>query len=172
MGTFLRMMKNASILIVAFFLLSCDHGLAPPPSVEPGFGGIVYFEKGTWPSSDSLINLWVFASQVYPLDSVKVYQGLFSNPPTVFLLSVFAADIRPNTDSVSYSFQLPVATYKYVGVIQQIAVDLNIHNLRVVGLYGTTDVPPLPIPVIVNDGEFTSGITFKVNFRKPPPQPF
>lgn len=172
MGTFLRMMKSALILIVALCLLSCDHGLAPPPSVEPGFGGIVYFEKGTWPSSDSLVNLWVFASEVYPLDSAKVYQGLFSNPPTVFLLPVFAADIRPNTDSVSYTFKLPVATYKYVGVIQQVALDLNIHNLRVVGLYGTTDSPPLPIPVIVNDGEFTSGITFRVNFRIPPPQPF
>jgi hypothetical protein len=166
------MMKSALLLIITVFFLSCDHGLAPPPSVEPGFGGTLYFEKGTWPPSDSLFNLWVFASQVYPLDSAKVFQGLFASPPAIFLYPAFDTDLPFFVDSVSYSFRLPVATYKYVGVIQRFGVEITVRNLRVVGMYGTNDVPPIPIPVIVNEGAFTSGIDFRVNFHKPPPPPF
>ena len=166
------MMKRASLLIIAVLVLSCDHGLAPPASVEPGFGGTLSFEKGTWPPIDSLFNLWVFASQVYPLDSAKVLQGLFSSPPTIYLYPALDKNLPFLVDSVSYSFKLPVATYRYVGVIQRFAAEINVRNLRVVGMYGTKDSPPIPIPVIVNDGAFTAGIDFHVNFRKPPPQPF
>ena len=166
------MIKRASVLIIAVFFLSCDHGLAPPPSVEPGFGGTLYFEKGTWPSPDSLFDLWVIASQVYPLDSSKVFQGLFSNPPTIFVYPALDKDLPYFVDSVSYSFNLPPAFYRYVGVIQRFANEVNVRALRVVGMYGTNDTPPIPIPVIVNDGTFTPGIDFRVNFRKPPPQPF
>lgn len=165
-------MKNASLLIIAVFLLSCNHGLEPPPSVEPGFGGTLYFEKGTWPPADSLFNLWVFASQVYPLDSSKVFEGLFSSPPTIYLYPAFDKDLPFFVDSVSYLFNLPVATYKYVGVIQRFGIDVAVRNLKVVGMYGTNDVPPIPILVIVNEGTVTTGINFRVNFRKPPPQPF
>jgi hypothetical protein len=41
-----------------------------------------------------------------------------------------------------------------------------------VGIYGTAGDPPLPIPVIVSESQFISGIDIKVNFHKPPPQPF
>ena len=51
-------MKKLLTLALAIVLLSCDHGLAPLPPVEPGFGGTVTFEKGSWPSADSLVNLW------------------------------------------------------------------------------------------------------------------
>jgi hypothetical protein len=171
-GNFLRMTKRVSLLIVVVFFLSCDHGLTPPPSVEPGFGGTLYFEKGTWPPADSLFDLWIFASQVYPLDSTKVFEGLFSNPATIYLYPAFDRDLPFFVDSVSYSFKLPVATYRYVGVIQRFGADIVVRNLRVVGMYGTPDAPPIPIPVIVNEGAFTSGIDFRVNFRRPPPQPF
>jgi hypothetical protein len=166
------MIKRASVLITAIFCLSCDHGLAPPPSVEPGFGGTLYFEKGTWPPADSLVNLWVVASQVYPLDSNKVFQGLLSNPPTVYVYPSFDKNLPYFVDSVSYYFKLPVAAYKYISVLQRFNNDVAVSALRVVGLYGTNDTPPIPIPVIVNEGSFTPGIDIRVNFRKPPPQPF
>lgn len=165
-------MKRLPLVAIAVLLLSCDHGLAPPPSVEPGFGGTVYFERGTWPVADSLVNLWVFASQVYPLDSTKVFQGLLSSPPTIFLYPSFGTNLPLFVDSVPYSFALPPSTYKYVGVIQRVANDVNVRSLRVVGLYGTNDSPPLPIPVVINDADFITGIDIRVNFRKPPPQPF
>ena len=170
------MIKRASLLIIVVFFLSCDHGLAPPSGVErnavTGLGGTLYFEKGTWPPVDSLFDLWVFASQIYPLDSTKVFQGLLSDPPTIYLYPAFDKDLPFFVDSVSYSFELPAATYKYVGVIQKIASELSVRSLKVVGMYGTNQTPPVPIEVVVKAGELTSGITFRVNFRKPPPQPF
>jgi hypothetical protein len=165
-ATLLQEMKRILLVAIAVTALSCDHGLAPLPSVQPGFGGIVSFEKNTWPA-DSLVNLWIFASQVYPLDSAKVFGGLLSSPATIFVYS-----LPFNVDSVSYTFNLPPATYKYVGVVQHLTNDFTIHSLRVVGLYGTNDVPPVPIPVEVNDRTFPTGIDMRVNFRKPPPQPF
>jgi hypothetical protein len=39
-------------------------------------------------------------------------------------------------------------------------------------MYGKSDIPPLPIPVIVTETDFVKGINIRVNFRKPPPQPF
>ncbi len=165
-------MKRLLIVALAVLSMSCDHGLAPPPNVEPGFGGTVYFEWGSWPAADSLVNLWIFASELYPLDSAKVFQGLFSNPPLIYLYPAFDKSLPLFVDSVSYSFILPPGTYKYVGVIQRFANDINIHTMRVVGMYGTNDSPPLPIPVIVNEANFFAGVDLKVNFRKPPPQPF
>jgi hypothetical protein len=39
-------------------------------------------------------------------------------------------------------------------------------------MYGTKDNPSLPLPVTVSETDFITGIDIKVNFRKPPPQPF
>ena len=167
-------MKRLPIAAIVLLLLSCDHGLAPPPpsTFKPGFGGTVYFEKGTWPGPDSLVGLWIFASQEYPLDSVKVLQGLLSSPPKIFLYPSFTENLPFSVDSVSYAFLLPPSTYYYVGVIQQFAPELSTRSLRVVGMYGQSDVPPLPIPVIVTETDFVKGINIRVNFRKPQPQPF
>lgn len=165
-------MKKLLLAALVMSLLSCDHGLEPPPSVQPGFGGTIYFEKGTWPASDSLVNLWLFASQQYPLDSAKIFTGLFSNPPTIYLYPAADKNLPLFVDSVSFAFNVPPGTYKYVGVLQHSANDINASSLRVVGLYGTNDSPPLPIPIIVSDFNFVSGVNILVNFRKPPPSPF
>ncbi len=165
-------MKQLVFLALTILFLSCDHGLAPLPPVEPGFGGTIYFAKGTWPPADSLVNLWIFASQVFPLDSAKVFGGLFSNPPTIYLYPALDKSLPLFGDSVSYSFNLPPATYFYVGVLQRTANDINIRSMKVVGMYGTSGDPPLPIPVVVSDVDFLTGIDIRVNFRKPPPQPF
>jgi hypothetical protein len=39
-------------------------------------------------------------------------------------------------------------------------------------MYGKSDIPPLPKTVIVTESDFMKGIDMRVNFRKPPPQPF
>jgi hypothetical protein len=165
-------MKKTFLLALAVLLFSCDHGLAPLPPAEPGIGGTVYFAKETWPPADSLVNLWIFASQVFPLDSQKVFQGLFSNPPTIYLYPAFDKNLPLFGDSAAYRFSLPRATYYYVGVLQRMANDINIRSLKVVGVYGTSDTPPVPIAVVVTEDTFVTGIDIRVNFRKPPPQPF
>lgn len=165
-------MKKVLLSLITVFMLSCDGGLAPPPDVEPGFGGTIRFERDTWPSRDSLKNLWLFASQVYPLDSNKVFEGIFGNPPTIYLYPSIDRNLALFADSVSYSFFLPPSTYRYIGVIQRFNDDLNIRSFRMVGLYGTQNNPPDPIAVIVHDFEFVNNISFTVNFHKPPPQPF
>jgi hypothetical protein len=171
-ATFPAKMKKLILIAVAVSFLSCDHGLEPPSAVQPGFGGTITFEKGTWPASDSLINLWLFASQLYPLDSEKVFTGLLSDPPTIYLYPATDQNLPFFVDSISYAFHLPQGTYKYVGVLQHFETGISASTLRIVGIYGTNDVPPLPIPIIVSEGNFTPGINLNVNFRKPPPSPF
>ncbi|MBM4161443.1 MAG: hypothetical protein FJ217_10125 [Ignavibacteria bacterium] len=165
-------MRIVGVVFLVFLFLSCEPGLTVPPEVEPGFGGIVFFEKGTWPPQDSLFNLWVFASQIYPLDSLKVFEGLFADPPRIYLYPAIDRNLPLFVDSTSYAFALPPANYLYVGVLQRFASEITVRSLRVVGLYGTPDNPPLPIPVVVSGSQFIDGIDIRVNFHKPPPQPF
>lgn len=165
-------MRTVGLLLVAVLLLSCEPGLSPPPDIEPGCGGTIVFEKGTWPRADSLFNLWVFASQTYPLDSTKVFEGMFSNPPTIYLYPSIDQNLPFFVDSVSYAFPLPPASYRYIGVLQRFADQISVRSLRVVGVYGTKSDPPLPIPVVVTEFQFIRGININVNFHKLPPQPF
>ena len=90
-------MKFLILIILCLLLASCDGGLAPPPPIEPGFSGTIYFKSGSWPPADSLVSIMIFASKIYPLDSATAYAGIFSNPPTIF----FYPDIGKSTLSSS-----------------------------------------------------------------------
>ncbi len=166
-------MKFLLPFIICLFLTGCDGGLAPPPPVELGFSGTVHFAPGYWPPSDSLYNLWIFASQIYPLDSVKVFAGLFGNPMTIFLYPGVTQTLAVGMiDSIAYSFPLKSGTYKYVGVIQKISPDLNIRAFKVVGFYRDSSHASQPGTVEVNENRQISGINIDVDFQHPPPQPF
>jgi hypothetical protein len=167
-------MKFLLPFIICLFIIGCDGGLAPPPPVELGFSGTVHFASGYWPPIDSLHSLWIFASQIYPLDSNKVYEGLFGNPITIFLYPSISQSLPLGVvDSISYSFPLKSGTYKYVGVIQQVNPNLtNIRAFRVVGFYKDSLDALLPGIVEVNDSYQIHGIDIDVDFQDPPPQPF
>lgn len=167
-------MRFLVLMILCLLLTACDGGLAPPPPIELGFSGTVYFTPGSWPT-DSLINLWIFASQIYPLDSAKVYSGLFASPATIFAYPSLSGSLPFYIDSLSYSFPLHSGTYKYVGVIQQTSFDLAGHGirvLRVVGFYKDPTNLSQPGTVEVNESAQVKGININVDFRNPPPQPF
>ena len=168
-------MRSIVLIILCLLLTACDGGLAPPPPVELGFSGTVYFTPGSWPT-DSLINLWIFASQIYPLDSAKVYSGLFTNPSTIFLYPGMNQSLPLSAvDSIPYSFPLHSGTYKYVGVIQQVSLDLinrGVRVFRVVGFYKDSTNLSQPGNVIANNNYQVKGIDIHVDFRNPPPQPF
>lgn len=170
-------MNKGLLVLCAIAWMSCNGGLSPTPSPKPGISGTVYFAPGTWPGSpsspDSLSNLWIFASQVYPLDSSLVINGLFSSPPTIYLYPSLVENLPFYQDSVQYSFALPPGTYKYIGVIQHISPDYNsIRTLRVVGMAKDPANPTIPLRAQVVDGSITAGININVDFHNPPPQPF
>ena len=168
-------MRFLIFIFLCVLLASCDAGLAPPPPVELGFSGTVYFTPGSWPPADSLVSLWVFASNIYPLDSATVYAGLFSNPPTIFLYPDMSKSLPFFVDSISYSFPLQPGTYKYIGVIQQTSSNLftlGIRVFRVVGFYKDPANLLQPGTVVVNNLSQVKGINIQVDFRNPPPQPF
>jgi hypothetical protein len=171
-------MRKIFLVLFAVTLTSCNDGLSPTPPPKPGISGTVYFSKNTWPgtvaSPDSLSNLWVFASQIYPLDSSLVINGLFfSTPPTIFLYPSAIENLPFYVDSVQYFFPLPVGTYKYVGVIQHITPDYNsIRSLRVVGVASNLADSTEPRQVQVMAGSVSTGINISVDFHNPPPQPF
>lgn len=177
MCTILQFVMRLLVLITfCFALSSCEGGLAPPPPIELGFSGIVYFTPNAWPPSDSLFNLLIFASQIYPLDSAKVVDGLFQTPYTIFVYPSLTQSLPlDKADSISYSFPLPPGTYKYVGIIQQIDPDFlfrGIRVFRVVGFYKDSTNLSQPGSVEVNDREQVKGINIFVDFQNPPPQPF
>jgi hypothetical protein len=156
-------------------LVACDGGLAPPPPVELGFSGTVHFTPGSWPPSDSLVSIMIFASKIYPLDSATVFAGLFSNPPSIFLYPDIGKSLPFFVDSISYLFPLRSGTYKYIGVVQQISSDLftrGIRVFRVVGFYKDPANLSQAGSVIVNDNSQVIDINVDVDFRNPPPQPF
>jgi len=170
-------MKKLILVLGAIAWMSCNGGLSPLPPPKPGISGTLYFAKGTWPgtpsSPDSLSNLWIFASQVYPLDSSLVIGGLFSSPPTIYLYPSFVQNLPLYVDSLQYFFQLPVGTYKYIGVIQHLVPDYNsIRSLRVVGVVKDPTDTANPRQVNVVDGTVIPGINANVDFHNPPAQPF
>ena len=169
-------MKLLVLIILCLLLASCDAGLAPPPPIELGFSGTVYFTPGSWPSRDSLVGLMIFASEIYPLDSAMAFAGLFSDPPTIFVYPSMSESLLPfSADSISYSFPLRSGTYKYIGVVQQISSDLKTRGMRVfrvVGFYKDAADLSQPGSVVVNDSSQVKEINIQVDFRNPPPQPF
>jgi hypothetical protein len=165
-------MKFLPLTFICILLIGCDRGLEPPPPAELGFAGTVYF-VGTWPPDSTIISLWIFASQIYPIDSTRVISGLLSSPRTIFLYPSMSQSLPTHIDSIDYSFPLPAAVYKYIGVIQQVSAITNgIRAFRVVGFYkDSTDILQ-PGIVRVNEEKQVEGINITVDFDNPPPQPF
>ena len=159
-------------LICVTFFWGCDGGLQPS-EIQPGFGGTIRFAGGYWPPADSLVNLWLFASQVYPLDSTLVFRGIISNPPYIFISPGFSGTLATDqVDSLAYVFLVPPGTYRYVGVVQRLRNDFYVQSLRVVGIYGVPGNPAQPGVFTVQENQFVDQINIPVDFLNPPPQPF
>jgi hypothetical protein len=166
-------MRIPFLIIICIILVYCDGGLAPPELLT-GISGTLYF-AGTWPPADSLNNLLLFASSIWPLDSAKVVNGLLKNPSTIFVYPGLNDHLPYYVDSIRYTFPLDPGTYRYIGVIQQIKSDFLINGIRVfrvVGFFKDSSDSSQPGVVVVNNVEVVSGINFTVDFHNPPAQPF
>jgi hypothetical protein len=169
-------MHKTLFLISWIFLSGCEGGLSPTPPAEPGLSGTVYFVENTWPgtpgSPDSLVNLWIFASQDYPLDSNSVLAGILYSPPRIFVYPALDQNLPFYVDSVQYFFPLKTAFYKYIGIIQHTQPDFNIRSFRVVGFAKSESDSTQPMQVEIREGQIAFGVNIYVNFHKLPPQPF
>ena len=163
------MKKFLAFTIILPFVLSCDEGLTLPPDVEPGIEGMLTV-SGPWAHPDSIDAIWLFASQIYPLDSALVISGIFQGKIEIF--PSLAGSLPIGFDTLSFSFELTPATYPYIGVMQWInSNSLDLENFRVVGVY-SDPISGQPLSVQVGDYEIRRGINISVDFYNLPPQPF
>lgn len=157
---------------LVILLLSCNGGLTVPPDIDPGIGGTIHFTQGTWPPVDSLQGLWLFASVEYPLDSSRIITGVLIEPRTIFLYPSLQESLPFLIDSIRFDFHLPLATYKYIGVIQQVRPELEVRNFRIVGVAKSPADSTLPRAVTIASDVYVDGLRINVDFNQPPPQPF
>ena len=165
-------MKSSFLIAVlsAGLLLSCDGGLTLPPDIEPGLSGVITVQ-GPWPIQDSVKTLWVFASQIFPIDSSKVASGILTNK--ILLYPSIAESLPYNFTSRSFNFALPPATYYYIGILQRFGdILIDPKSYRVVGVYSDAGTPGIPKTVIVREFEVITGVNLTVDFYNLPPQPF
>lgn len=162
--------------IVLFLLLpvisGCDGGLTPPPEIEPGFSGEIVFRQETWPPIDSLYSLWLFASQIYPTDSIQVFNGIINTPPAIYLYPSFTENLPFQQDTLRYFFPLPPGTYIYIGVLHRFRNDISVSSLQVVGVYKDPADTSKNGRLIITEHSQFQGINIKVDFHNLPIQPF
>ena len=158
------------VIVFVFLVSGCDGGLTLPPEIQPGISGTLTVNSG-WPPQDSVQTLWIFASQIYPIDSAKVVTGIFQNK--ILLYPAIDKSLPYNFGTLAYNFPLPPATYYYIGVLQRFGTNLvDPKSYKVVGVYSDSLNPLLPKPLEVKELEVLPGINLTIDFYNLPPQPF
>jgi len=164
-----RILKG--LLFIAFFTMSCDHGLAPlpvePEAVKAGFGGVIRY-IGKWPPPDSLKDLRLVAFLNFPPQDIvsEVISGKAKVYPPLG-----ESSLPFNVDSTRYEFFVDPGTYQYIAVAQQYGPNV-FADWKAVGMYHTTSEPNQPASVTVPPNVFVTGIDIMVDFDHLPRQPF
>lgn len=165
------MLMRAGLCLSLLLLISCEGGLTVPPDIEPGIVGRLSAPVSWPPQIDSVKTLWIFASQIYPLDSSKVVAGIFNGQ--ILLYPALDQTLPYGFTSLDYNFPLTPATYYYVGVLQRFGdLLLDPKSYRVVGVYENPQNPSEPGVITIREFQVMTGINITINFLNPPPQPF
>ncbi|MDI6803281.1 MAG: hypothetical protein QME58_05470 [Bacteroidota bacterium] len=170
-------MKTLSIVlfVVSCAILSCDHGLAPPPKekIEQGITGTIYY-KGTFP--DSLKEHRLFAAKMdrkfrsmneimmlilSGSDSIQIYPSILQSPLSLI-----------KEDSIKFRFVLPPALYKYIAVAQTTGAIFDSSKWKIVGVYSSDSMRITSDEIFVEPGKFLENVNIYVNYDSLPPQPF
>lgn len=163
-------MKRISSIILLISLVSCDPGLTLPEGSKPGISGTITFQ-GPWPPADSLHDLRIIASPIFPIDTAKtnlmflVLQGVIQVYP-----ALAESGLPFNVTSITYEFPLPRGEYKYVAVFQQFSSSLV--AWRPVGVYTAGKTGFNPVSITIDGSEMIRDISINVDFRNLPPLPF
>ncbi len=162
-------MKNLLIVLLLFTIISCDHGLAPPPKekIEQGISGTIYY-RGALP--DSLLTHRLIASKVFrkfssmdEIISLVLWTDSIQIHPAITYPSLALTKI----DSIHFKFVLPPELYKYIAVVQQ-----HGSKWKIVGVYSSDSMRVTPDTVIVETGKFVENVNIYVDYDNLPPQPF
>ncbi|MBM4168322.1 MAG: hypothetical protein FJ215_04105 [Ignavibacteria bacterium] len=163
-------MKKIFSILPLVFLVACDPGLTLPEETQPGIAGTIVFQ-GPWPPADSLHDLRVIASPIFPIDTTKtnlmflVLQGIIQVYP-----ALGESGLPYDVSAIDYEFRLPRGEYKYVAVFQQYASSLV--AWRPVGVYTAGKAGFTPVAIRIDGNEMLRGISINVDFRNLPPLPF
>ncbi len=160
-------MRKALVPLVLLLLaVRCDdHGLEPVPPVEPGFGGVIYYEN--WPPADSLKDLRLVAFQDFPPQNIL--QDVINGRAYVFP-KIGESGLPFYVDSTEYEIHVPPARYAYVVVAQQFSEDL-FSDWRAVGQFDIDADLTVPAAVRVSENTFIADVDIFVDFWNPPPTP-
>lgn len=164
-------MKTLSIVlfVVSCAIISCDHGLAPPPSekIEQGITGTIYY-TGNFPTN--ITAHYFFASKVFRRfrDFEEIYI-LVLQPDSIQLYPELP---KHKIDSISYRFVLPPALYKYVATAQAHGDMSQMQNWKIVGLYTSDSMRITPDEIFIEPGKFVEDVNIYVDYDSLPPQPF
>ncbi|GJQ20134.1 MAG: hypothetical protein HBSIN02_04890 [Bacteroidia bacterium] len=164
-------MKSLLLSVLLIVLLtSCDGGLTLPPLIEPALEGTITVQS-PWPPQDSVKNLWLFASQIFPVDSANIFSGIFSGSIIIYPGLSLDSTLAYNVNVQTFHAKVPPATYYYIGILARHGDQfLETSSYRVVGIL--EEGPGQPRTVIVRNDEVVSGLQITVDFYNLPPQPF
>ena len=157
------------VLLINLMQQGCEEqGLNPNNVSEPGFGGTIsYISKIP---VDSLQDLRIVAVPYFPVDTT--FEEVLAK--IIDRVIAYSENITSTADSgksVEYKLYVKPQTYSYVAIVQQYGSN-ELHDWRVVSVYGYSPSILNPKSVVVRDGDFTKGINFTVDFYNLPPQPF
>lgn len=170
-------MKNIFIVLFlfSFAIISCDHGLAPPPKekIEQGISGTIYY-KGTFP--DSLKEHRLIAAKMYRKfrSMNEIMMLILSGSDSIHIYpSILQSSLSlQKEDSIKYRFVLPPAEYKYIAVAQTTGEVFDSTKWKIVGVHSLDSITWDPRPVHIHSGSFVDSINITVDYNNPPPQPF
>ncbi|MCB0281818.1 MAG: hypothetical protein KDF60_04495 [Calditrichaeota bacterium] len=160
--------KYILFVLVLFFLITCDHGIAPDneSSSITGISGSVYFRN--WPPADSIKLLKMVVFYNFPpkdILSEVLNDSAFAYP------TALTESLPYGIDSLHYEMELKAGRYGYIVIAQQYGDDI-FNDWRAVGQHDKTPADSLPTAVFVEKGILKTNIDIIVDFNQLPVQPF
>ena len=168
--------KYQIIALVFLFILlaSCEseHGIAPKPIVEKGFGfggNIVFY--GAWPDTIDLVVLIVFKDPLAtPEDFVITNIGFLRNPLQLGIQNLQYSSLDSSIIPLTQQ-DPPPSEYHYAAVASAKEFSLDRKDWFVRGVYYTNGDEATPGTIYIPKDSYVDNINIYCDFNDPPPQP-